>query len=142
MRVTWRDLHFAILDAPPCPALPHHALTPESISAFDAAERGIVAKLLYDRYGHAVELEDAEAELALDPPSPRLTPCPSLYWQARTAHFIVTKLGPSRYRCEFFYEDGSQFGTGIERFDDLRRCVLTLLRVQADHERDRGGLPQ
>lgn len=103
---------------------------------FDADERALVARLLYARYGHGVDTEDAEAELALDPPSPLLTPCPTLYWQARGAHFVVTKLGARVYRCEFFYDDGSQFGTGIERFDDLERCIKTLLRVQADHERD------
>ena len=109
---------------------------PDTIPDFDTEERALVAQLLYQRYGHGVTTEDAEAELALDPPSPALTACPTLYWQARDAHFVVTKLGRHLYRSEFFYDDGSQFGTGVERFDDLKRCVTTLLRVQADHERD------
>ena len=113
-------------------------MTAPTIPDFDSDERALVAKLLYARYGSHVGTEDAEAELALELPSPLLTPCPTLYWQARGAHFVVTKLG----RREFFYDDDSQYGTGIEQFDDLHLCVQSLLRVQSDHERGRGGPPQ
>lgn len=113
-----------------------HPLNDLPVPDFDANERSLVAELLHERYGHAVPTEDADAELALDPPSPLLTPCPTLYWRERGAHFVVSKLGIGSFRCEFFYEGGRHFGTGIERFNDLRRCVLTLLQVQADHERD------
>jgi hypothetical protein len=121
---------------------PSFAILRRTLSAaptpdFDADERGLVAQLLYDRYGHSAAIEDAEADLALDPPSTALTACPTLYWCERGAHFVLSKLAPRRYRGEFFYDDGNHFGTGIERFDDLRRCVTTLLRVQADEERER-----
>jgi hypothetical protein len=116
-------------------------LTELPASDFDADEHALVAQLLHERYGHAVDLQDAETELRLDPGSSDLAPCPALYWCERGAHFVVNKLAPGHYRCEFFYDDGTHFGTGIERFENLRRCVLTLLRVQADHERDRSGAP-
>ena len=119
---------FAIL---PC------TLSGITIPEFDATQRGMVAQLLYDRYGHAVALEEAEAELALDPPSLALTTCPTLYWCERGAHFVICRIAPQGFRAEFFYDDGRHFGTGIDRFDELRRCITTLLRVQADEERER-----
>lgn len=119
-------------------------MSAQAIPEFDAAEHSLVARLLHERYGRAVETEDADTELALAPPSPALTSCPTLYWCERVAHFVVAKVGGGRFHAEFFYDDGRQFGTGIEHFDDLRRCVLTLLQVQADEERERrrGGAPQ
>ena len=118
-------------------AILRRTLSDAPIPDFDGDERGLVAQMLYDRYGHAVAIEDADAELALAPPSPALTACATLYWCERGAHFVVSKIAPQWYRAEFFYDDGRHYGTGIERFDDLRRCVTTLLRLQADEERER-----
>lgn len=114
----------------------------QPVPDFDADERSLVAQLLIERYGRIVVTQDADAELRLDPSSPTLTVCPTLYWQERGAHFVVSKLGSKSFRCEFFYEGGKHFGTGIDRYDELRRCVLTLLQVQADHERDTASKAQ
>jgi hypothetical protein len=45
-----------------------------------------------------------------------------------------------RYRCQFFYSDADQYGTGHDEYTDLQRCVLTLLRVQADHASQSAGV--
>ena len=45
-----------------------------------------------------------------------------------------------RFRCQFFYADADQYGTCHESYTDLRRCVLTLLRVQSDHESQSAGI--
>lgn len=97
---------------------------------------------MLERYGRIVLTQDADAELRPDPSLPALTVCPTLYWNERGAHSVVNKIGSARLRCEFFYDSGKHFGTGIERVDDLRQCVLTLLQVQADHERDTGSKAQ
>lgn len=107
---------------------------------FTEAEHALVAELLLQRYGKAVSVDLADSELQLDLGSELLTLCPSLYWRERGAHFVVCKVGPSRFRCQFFYSDADQYGTGHEEYTDLRRCVLTLLRVQADHESQSAGL--
>ena len=60
---------------------------------------------------------------------------PTLYWCERSAQFVVCKVAASRYRCQFFYSEKEQYGTGRAEYDDLENCVMTLLHVQSDYER-------
>lgn len=110
------------------------------IPDFTVAETGIVEELLTQRYGKRVQVEAAESELRLDPGTDALTVCPTLYFAERGANFVICKLGDARYRCQFFYTDADHYGTGRDEYDDLRTCVLTLLRVQADHEKLSAGV--
>jgi hypothetical protein len=105
------------------------------ITDFSAAQQEFVAKLLAQRYTKQVELQLADSELQLDLLSEELTVCPTLYWNERGAHFVVYKTGEERYRCQFFYSETEQFGTGHDEYDDIEKCVVTLLQVQSDHER-------
>ena len=107
---------------------------------FTEPERELVVALLQERYGKTIPLELADSELRLDPARDDLTVCPTLYWSERGAHFVVCKVGQDRYRCQFFYADADQYGTGHDEYIDLRRCVLTLVRVQADHEKQSAGV--
>ena len=66
--------------------------------------------------------------------------CPAVYWSARGAEFVVAKTGESRFRTQFFYASGEQFGTGRNEYDQLGDCVVTVLQVQADDERRRAGM--
>ena len=109
------------------------------MSEFTDSERHLASELLLERYGRLVPVQLAEAELQLDPDSQTLTVCPVLYWSAREADFVVFKMGDSRYRCQFFYSELEQFGTGREEYQDFSECVITLLQVQADHEKTRVG---
>ncbi|MBK9574271.1 MAG: hypothetical protein IPO43_16910 [Rhodoferax sp.] len=111
-----------------------------AVPDFSDAERALVAELLNERYKREVAPELADSDLLLDPSTDELTTCPTLYWSERGAHFVVWKVAPDRYRCQFFYADADQYGTGHVDYTDLRRCVLTLLRVQADHERQSAGI--
>jgi hypothetical protein len=55
---------------------------------------------------------------------------------------VVVKTGDSHYRCQFFYRIHQMYGTGVEEYDDLTECVVSLLQVQADHhasERSEGN---
>jgi hypothetical protein len=107
---------------------------------FTDAERDLVAALVERRYGRPVAIEPAEAELLLDPTCAEATPCPTLYWSERGAQFVVFKVGSGRFRCQFFYTDADHYGTGRDDYDDLEECTLTLLRVQADHEKLSAGV--
>jgi len=104
------------------------------ISDFSAEMQEYVASLLEQRYGKRVDLQLADSELQLDLLSEELTVCPTLYWSERNAQFVVYKIEENRFRCQFFYSPAEQFGTGHDSYDDIEKCVVTLLQVQADHE--------
>ncbi|MDK9724768.1 MAG: hypothetical protein OEL88_07740 [Sterolibacteriaceae bacterium MAG5] len=111
-----------------------------NVREFTDAETGLVSQALKERYGEAIPLQFADAEIQLIAESPELTTCPIVYWEARGANFVIFKLGDDRYRAQFYYSDVEQFGTGKEIFNNLGDCVITLLQVQSDHERTRAGI--
>lgn len=106
-----------------------------TISDFSADQQEYAAHLLEQRYGKAVDLQLADSELQLNLLEEELTICPVLYWSERGAQFVVAKVGDNRFRCQFFYSPDKQFGTGIDEFDDIEKCIVTVLQVQSDHER-------
>jgi hypothetical protein len=110
------------------------------VADFTEAERELVAEILQQRYLKPLLPEPADSELKLDPASDEMTSCPTLYWSARGAHFVVCKVPEGHFRCQFFYADADHYGTGQDEYTDLRHCVLTLLRVQADHEAQSAGI--
>jgi len=108
------------------------------IAEFTDAARWVVESALKERYGRRVAVEPADSEIRLDPASPEVTVCPTLYWEERGVEFVIFKVADGRYRSQFYYSLTEQFGTGRD-FDDLADCVVTTLRLQADHEKDRAG---
>ncbi|HYR05298.1 MAG TPA: hypothetical protein VEP71_01295 [Gallionella sp.] len=106
-----------------------------TIADFTEAECKNVSTILFERYGKLVpvQLADSELQLGIDPAN--LSLCPTIYWNERGAHFIVCKVGEDRYRCQSFYSEAEQYGMGRDEYDNLDTCVLTLLQVQSDHER-------
>ncbi len=111
-----------------------------TVTDYTEAEQKLVTQTLLERYGSAVPTQVADADIELITGSGTLTTCPVLYWEARGANFVVFKIADSRYRAQFYYSDVEQFGTGHESFDNLGDCVVTLLQVQSDHERERAGI--
>jgi hypothetical protein len=109
------------------------------IPDFADADRRYVESLLEGRYGTPIAVELADSELLLGPADEDMSVCPTLYWTARGAHFVVFRVAAGRYRCQFFYSDADQYGTGRDDYTDLGDCVRTLLQVQADHERESAG---
>ena len=104
-----------------------------AIEDFTDSELWIIRTTLEERYGKSIELMLADIELRLNPYATELTVCPAAYWDDQGCHFIVCKSGDSRYRCQFYYRVHQMYGTGVEEYDDLSECVVTLLQVQADH---------
>lgn len=104
------------------------------VQDFTDAELWVLQTTLRERYGQEVEVALADTELRLDPHSTQLAECPAAFWTWDRCHFVVIKTGDRRYRCQFYYRLYQQYGTGVEEFDDLAECVVTLLQVQADHE--------
>ncbi|MGB9495862.1 MAG: hypothetical protein WCA83_13790 [Azonexus sp.] len=106
---------------------------------FTSSDTQLVSQILLERYGRVTLLQSVDVEMQLDPGSEQLTTCPALYWKALGAEFIVTKVADNRFRCQFFYSENEQFGTGQEVYDSLGDCVVTLLHVQADHHLTRAS---
>ena len=108
----------------------------------DDAERWVVESALRERYGHRVQAQIADTELRVQPGDETLTDCPTLYWEERGAAFVIVKVADGRWRAMFFYpqdELEEQFGAGRQEYDDLLDCVASVLRAQADHEKERAG---
>ncbi len=105
------------------------------------SERWTIQNSVDERWGkNLIELHLADVELALDSNDKGLTSCPAVFWHKDTCSFIIAKTDEQRYRCLFFYDQElEQFGTGIDEFDDIATCAVTLLQTQADHESVRSG---
>lgn len=106
-----------------------------TIPDYTDAEQKLVSATLFERYGKLVPFQLADSELQLDASSEELALCPTIYWAERGAQFVVCKVAADRYRCQFFYSETEQYGTGHDEYNSLGDCVLTLLQVQSDHER-------
>jgi len=111
--------------------------TSQTLPDFDSAERWVIESALKERYGHIVPIELADSELKLDPGTPLLSVCPTVYWNERGCNFLIFKTGPDRYRSQFFYDDEEHYGTGRAEYEELAECVGLLLQLQADHEKQR-----
>jgi hypothetical protein len=111
-----------------------------NIPDFTDADLKLARQTLLERYGRAVEIEVADAEIGAAADSGELDICPILFWEERGAHFVVFKTGESRYRAQFYYSEAQQYGTGREAFDNLGDCMVTVLQVQSDHERQMQGI--
>lgn len=108
-----------------------------TIPDFTESELDVIREAMQERYGIPPEIEHAESEIRLETEDRELANCPTVYWQARGCHFVLCKTGTGRFRNQFFYSVREQYGTGITEYTDLGECVLTLLRLQADHESQR-----
>jgi hypothetical protein len=104
------------------------------IPELSESEIWTVRQTLRERYGEDVEPLLADTEVRLTPGAKELTTCPTLYWEGRGAHFVIIKVGDGRFRGQFYYRLHQMFGTGVDEFDDVGDCAVTLLRLQADQE--------
>ena len=112
----------------------------QTIPDFIDVEHKLVSGILFERYGKLVPMQLADSELQLDELSDELTLCPTIYWTERGAQFVVCKVAAERFRCQFFYSETEQYGTGHDQYDSLGDCVVTLLQVQSDHERQMANI--
>jgi len=53
---------------------------------------------------------------------------------------VIVKTGEDGYRCQFFYSAYQQYATARAEYDELADCVVSLLRAQADHEKETLGV--
>jgi len=103
-----------------------------TIPDFNKNELWIINTTLEERYGEKVDLQFADSEMRLNPHSTEMTACPALFWEHDDASFVIVKVAEARYRTQFFYRVHQQYGTGVEEYDDLTDCIVSILQVQAD----------
>ena len=108
-----------------------------AIPDFTPEETKVVNDTLQERYGKPVEVQAVDVELRLTPNDSQVTECPALYWESGDCHFILAKTDDSSFYSQFFYSGREQFGTGRQHYNDILDCLVTTLRVQADHELER-----
>ncbi len=108
------------------------------IPDFTPDELKIINETLTERFGHEIETQLVDSEIRLYKGDRELTQVPAVYWEANECHFIIFKKGNFRFHNQFFYGVNKQYGTGIDEFDDLHKCTVTLLQVQADHALEDG----
>ncbi|MDM8567061.1 hypothetical protein QUF74_15595 [Candidatus Halobeggiatoa sp. HSG11] len=104
----------------------------KTIPDFDGSEIWTIRTTLKERYGQNIEVQLADTQVTLN--NDNLW-CPTVYWYVEPVHFVIFKTGLGNYRCNFFYNENEQYGTGIEEFDNISECLVTLLQVQQEHEK-------
>lgn len=104
------------------------------IPDFTETELWTVRSTLKERYGRDIELQMADSEVTLGD-ADGMAWCPTLFWSAKGANFAVVKLGPKRFRAYFYYHPEYQLGTGIDNYDELGECMISVLQVESDHMR-------
>jgi len=104
------------------------------IPDFTETERWTIQTTVDLRWGKGnTEIHEADVDIKLKPGDPGLTSCPAMFWNVEQWNFVVLKSTDNRYRCRFFRSgDLEQMGTGIDEYDDIAECVVTLLQTQAD----------
>lgn len=108
-----------------------------NVPDFTESEQQLISQTLKERYGKDVKSRLADVEIRISVADRTLTECPAVFWSERDTNFVVIKSAEKEFRCQFYYRGHEQFGTGHETYDELGDCVITLLQVQSDHERDK-----
>ena len=108
-------------------------------SDFTESELKVIEDTLAERYSKSVETEHVDIEMP-SKDDEQVYVCPAIYWEDRGCHFVLAKTGEGEFSSQFFYGPDEQFSTGKDFYDDLRDCLLSTLRVQADHELKKQGV--
>jgi hypothetical protein len=111
-----------------------------SINDFTDEELKLISDTLSERFGKSIETQLADIELPVDNGDEAPVPCAAVYWEEKGCHFIAAKTSDNKFFSQFFYGDDEQFVTEKPFYDDLHSCVMSLLKVQADHELKESGL--
>ncbi len=107
------------------------------VADFTETELWIIRSTLKERYRSEVPLHLADTEVTLTPEKSELISCPAVFWDYNRTSFVIIKVGERRYRCQFFGRDLEMFRPDKQDYDEVADCVMTVLQVQADHERRR-----
>jgi hypothetical protein len=108
-----------------------------SLPDFSKQEKKLVEDALLSRFRTRVVIHEADSEIGLNPDKQELTLCPTLVWEQMNTTFILVKTGRGVFRCQFLTANNEQFGPNTNEFTNLKACVVSLLQVHADYERNK-----
>ncbi len=97
---------------------------------FSLLEINLAKNLVNDRW-RDVKIELADVEVSRSSKSESL-PYPALVWEASKCTFVVIKVDESAYKCIFYYLGTQRFDTGVNEYEDLHDCVLSIMKLQAN----------
>jgi hypothetical protein len=104
------------------------------IPDYTETELWTVRSTLKERYGKEVEIQMADTEIMLGGAGD-MAWCPTLFWTAKGANFTIVKTGAKLFRAYFYYHPEHQLSTGIDSYDEIGDCVISVLQVESDHLR-------
>jgi hypothetical protein len=110
-------------------------MSDRQIPDFTENELWVVRSTVKERYGKEIKLQLADTEVMLGSGIEGMIWCPALFWSAKGANFTIVKIAPKRYRAYFYFHPEHQLGTGIDSYDEIGECIVSVLQVEADHLR-------
>jgi hypothetical protein len=108
----------------------------ETIPDFTETEITIVQETVDQRFNQSITLMMADSEIRLRPSDRELALCPAIVFEEGDTTFALFKTSIRYFRCQFHYRKYQQYGTGHKEFTDIGDCIITLLQVHADYERE------
>ncbi len=121
----------------------------EPIPDISEHEMWLVQSTLNERYeGAGVKAQKVDVELRLSPADRELTTCPAMYWEEGKCRFIIAKTyedkrtGERLYYSQFFYSVRHNYGTEEHEYKDLGDCVVNLLKLQEEFDRQQTENPE
>ncbi|MHB8742956.1 MAG: hypothetical protein ACYC9L_07485 [Sulfuricaulis sp.] len=105
------------------------------IPDFTDNEHWVVRRTLKERYGKEIEPQLADIEVMLGSGIEGMAWCPALFWSAKGANFAILKTSRDHYRAYFYFHPEHQLGTGIDSYDEIGDCIVSVLQVEADYTR-------
>ncbi len=108
------------------------------IKDFSDTDIWTVRQTLDERWGKdKIELQMADVDVRLRSNDRELSTCPAIFWEYQESNFIIFKIGRSTYKTQFYYKGHDQYGTSVPSFDNVLDCIVTVLQVHADLERNK-----
>ncbi len=106
------------------------------IKDFSDTDVQTVQKTLDERWGKdKTELQFADVDVRAN--DRELSTCPALFWEHKDSRFIIFKISNLTYKAQFDYNGQDQYGTPEVIFDNVLDCLVTILQVHADLEREK-----
>lgn len=98
---------------------------------FSKAEIKIINQAINTRW-KKMDLHLADIEITRSSKDKQTTLCPAVVWETKDCTFVVVKVDESVYKSVFYYLATKQIDTGVNEYNDLADCVMTLMKVQAN----------
>jgi hypothetical protein len=120
----------------------------EPIPDITSHEMWLIQSTLNERYSTIVKAQQVDVELRLSPADRDLTICPAVFWEDGKCRFIIAKTfedkrtGNRLYYSQFFYSMRHNYGTEEHEHKDLGDCVVNLLKLQEDFEKQQQENPE